>query len=108
MWPGCLRAALLLSEVRMDVVQEYLPLALGLLALFWAGLWLALQTQGGRESLAAAAVRLAVAVLALAERWLAGQFDAATLPDGRTVAKDNQVTLARVQLKTWLRRRKGA
>ena len=94
----------------MDVMQEYLPLALGLLALvlFGAGLALALRTESGRDRLAAAAVRVAVAVLALAERWLAGQFDAATLPDGRTVAKDNQVTLARVQLKTWLRRRKGA
>lgn len=58
----------------MQVVTDNLPLILGGMALilFVIGLVLALRTPGGRNALATAAVRLAVAFLALAERWLGG------------------------------------
>jgi hypothetical protein len=49
-------------------------------------------------------VRLAVAALALAERWLGTQMEPVTLSDGKTVFKEGQITLARMQLRTWLAR----
>lgn len=93
----------------MDVMQEYLPLALGIgaLALFVVGLALALRTTGGRDALAAAAVRLAVAFLGLAERWLGDQLEPHPLADGVTLHQQSEVTLARVRLTAWMQRRSG-
>ena len=57
----------------MALVQEYLPLIIGAIAfvLFTAGLVLALRTESGRQRLADGAIRLALALLSLAEGWLA-------------------------------------
>ena len=58
----------------MDLIVEYLPLVIGLVVagLFVVGLGLALRTETGRQGLADGAIRLALALLALAEGWLAG------------------------------------
>lgn len=66
--------------------------------------FLALRTPSGRDALGAGAVRLALACLALAERWLGTQLQPVTLEDGRTVYRDGHLTLARVQLTAWLAR----
>ena len=80
----------------MEIVAENLPLILGLVlgVLFLVGLVLGLRTEGGRERLAAAAVRLAVAALGFAERWLGGQ----------VVAQGGSGSLqyARGELRHWL------
>lgn len=83
----------------MEIVSENLPLILGLVlgGLFLVGLALALRTEAGRESLAAAAVRLAVAALAFAEVWLRRQVE----PAGQA-----GVQLARSELEHWLAWRK--
>jgi hypothetical protein len=81
----------------MELVTENLPLILGAgaLALFVIGLVLGLRTEGGRESLARAAVRLAVAALGFAERWLGRQVEPAAAGLG-------SVQSARNELRFWL------
>lgn len=84
--------------------------------LFTLGLTLALRTPGGRDALAGGAVRLALAFLALAERWIGQQAPGdASAPSvsmtgaGRdaaqhdsAAARPDRVHLARVQLTAWL------
>jgi hypothetical protein len=74
------------------------------LVLFIVGLVLALRTQGGRDALAAAAVKLAVFALGLAERWLGKMIEPASVGDS---VQDYQqpVTSARADLQVWLNRR---
>jgi hypothetical protein len=88
----------------MSVVQENLPLILGIAlgALFVLGLVLGLRTENGRAGLAAAAVRLAVAALGFAERWLGRQVEPVTLENGRTVYGPTPVSQARTDLRRWL------
>lgn len=88
----------------MDVVSENLPLILGVAlgGLFVLGLALALRTEGGRASLARAAVRLAVAALGFAERWMEKQVEPVTLESGRTVYGPMPVGQARTDLRRWL------
>jgi len=64
----------------MEMVREWLPLALGIgaAAIFVTGLVLALRTEGGRLALAEGAVRFALGALALAERWLGRMVSAQT------------------------------
>lgn len=83
----------------MELVSENLPLILGAgaLALFVIGLVLGLRTPGGRNALAAAAVRLAVTALGFAERWLGSQVEPAGL---------GSVQYARGELRHWLDGRK--
>ena len=92
-----------------DWLMENLALVVAVVVfvIFTIGLVLALRTAGGRDKLAGAAVRLAVAFLGLAERWLGQQLEPVTLDNGRTVYKDGQITLARVQLTAWMQRRRG-
>lgn len=80
----------------MTFVNENLPLILGLVlgGLFVVGLVLGLRTTGGRDALAAAAVRLAVTALALAERWLGDQ----VMPAGGS----GSIQYARGELRHWL------
>lgn len=80
----------------MEMVREWLPLALGigLAALFVLGLILALRSETGREALAGGAIRFALAALALAERWLGsvvraqGQGRAARVREARGLLRD--------------------
>ena len=57
----------------MALIAEYLPAVIGLIvfALFTIGLALALRSEQGRTALADGAVALALALLRLAEGWLA-------------------------------------
>lgn len=84
----------------MQFVSENLPLVLGVAlgVLFVTGLVLALRTEGGRDRLAAAAVRLAVAALGFAEKWLGQQVQPAGL---------GSVEYARGELQFWLKQRTG-
>ena len=87
------------------ITDNWLLILAGIaLALFIVGLVLALRTQGGRDTLAAAAVRLAVFALGLAERWLGKMAEPAAIGDS---VADYQapVLRARVDLKDWLKRR---
>lgn len=79
----------------VEVVTENLPLIIGAIVfvIFTAGLVLALRTASGRDALAGAAVRLALAMLALAERWLGSQVEPAGL---------GAVQNARNELRFWL------
>jgi len=79
----------------MEMVREWLPLALGIGAavLFVVGLVLALRTERGREALAGGAIRFALAALALAERWL-----------GSVVGVQGQGRVERVREARWLLR----
>ena len=91
----------------MDFVADNPVLAAGIvlaLVLFVVGLVLALRTQGGRDTLAAAAVKLAVFALGLAERWLGKMLEPAAIGDS---VQDYQapVTTARAELTAWLGRR---
>ena len=70
--------------------------------LFTLGLVLAMRTAGGRDALAGGAVRLALAFLALAERWIGDQLEPQALAGGVTEYQQSRVTLARVQLTAWL------
>ena len=56
----------------MQTVTDNLPFIIGLVVfvLFTAGLVLAMRTETGRDALGMAAVRFAVAALAMAEKWL--------------------------------------
>lgn len=61
----------------MDAVTEWVPVIVGavVFVVFAVGLWLALRTEGGRETLAGGAVRFALALLTLAERWIGGRME---------------------------------
>jgi hypothetical protein len=85
----------------VEFVTENLPLILGLIifGLFVIGMALALRTEGGRERLAAAAVRLAVAALGVAEGWMQRQMEPAAAGLGA-------VKNARDELRFWLALRK--
>jgi hypothetical protein len=92
-----------------EFVAENLGLILGVLAfaVFVVGLMLALRTEGGRNTLAGGAVRVALAALALAERWLSGQMQVETqtaLETGDT-AQEHEIEAARRWLKGWQARR---
>lgn len=94
----------------MEFVMANLPLIVGIVVfvVFTVGLVLALSTASGRDALAGAAVRLAVAMLALAERWLGQQMEPVTVRSAtgeRVVYRQTPVTLARVELIAWLNRR---
>lgn len=89
-----------------EFVSENLALILGILAfaVFVVGLVFALRTEQGRNSLAGAAVRVALAALALAERWIGRQeiaFDAVNTSDGT----EHELEAAQRWLHTWLDRR---
>lgn len=90
-----------------DWLMENLALVVAavVFVIFTIGLVLALRTPGGRDALAAAAVRLAVAFLGLAERWLGDQLEPTSLPSGVTLHQQSEVTLARVRLTAWMMRR---
>ena len=87
------------------VTDNWLLILAGLaLAVFAVGLVLALRTQGGRDTLAASAVKLAVFALGLAEKWLGKMLEPASIGD--SVADYQQpVTSARADLQGWLKRR---
>lgn len=91
-----------------EFVSENLALILGVLVfvVFVVGLVFALRTEGGRNSLAGAAVRVALAALALAERWIAGQIqqERATATQGGE-AQEHEIETARRWLEGWLARR---
>ena len=90
----------------MQWITDHLPLILAgiALALFIVGLVLALRTQAGRDKLAAAAVKLAVFALGLAERWLGKMIEPETIGDSIRDYKQ-PVTSAREELAAWLGRR---
>lgn len=90
----------------MQFLTDNLLLILAVLALvlFVIGLVLALRTQSGRDTLAAAAVKLAVFALALAERWLGQHAEPADIGDSIRDYKA-PVTSARAELAAWLGRR---
>lgn len=75
--------------------------ALVVFVVFALGLFFALRTEGGRETLGAAAVRLAVAALELAERWLGGRLEPVAAPP------TDEIAVARAGLRAWLARRNG-
>ena len=87
------------------ITDNWLLILAGLaLVLFIVGFVLALRTQGGRDTLAASAVKLAVFALGLAERWLGKMLEPPAI--GRSVADDQApVMRARVDLKGWLNKR---
>lgn len=84
----------------MDAVAEWVPVIVGavVFVVFALGLWLALRTEGGRETLAGGAVRFALALLALAERWIGGQM-------GERGAGSGEIGEARRVLMGWQTRR---
>lgn len=95
----------------VEFVTQNMPLIVGAIVflIFTVGLVLALRTPGGRESLAAGAVRLALAMLALAERWLGNQMTPQVIDTSsgpRTVWRDSEIRLARVRLTAWLEHRR--
>jgi hypothetical protein len=87
------------------LADNWLLILAGLaLVLFIVGFVLALRTQGGRDTLAASAVKLAVFALGLAEKWLGKMLEPPAI--GRSVADYQQpVTSARADLQGWLKRR---
>lgn len=91
-----------------EFVSNNLGLVLGILALivFAVGLVVALRTETGRNSLAGAAVRVALAALAMAERWIGRQeiaFDAVSTDS--TEGQEHEIEAAQRWLHTWLERR---
>ncbi len=92
-----------------DWLMENLALVVAVVVfvIFTIGLVLALRTAGGRDKLAGAAVRLAVAFLGLAERWLGEQLEQQALDGGVTLHQQSEVLLARVRLTAWMQRRRG-
>lgn len=88
-----------------QIVSENLGLIVGVLVfvLFVIGLVLALRTEKGRNSLAAGAVRVALAALALAEKWIGQQLEPAAVD--AIGAEENEIVAARRWLHTWLDRR---
>lgn len=79
----------------IDMITNNLAFFIGLavFVIFTIGFVLALSTETGRASLGRAAVRLAVAVLGFAERWLGKEIVPAT---------HHPVTQAQVNLQSWL------
>ena len=87
------------------ITDNWLLILAGLaLVLFIVGFVLALRTQGGRDTLAASAVKLAVFALGLAERWLGKMLEPEAIGDSIRDYKQ-PVTSARAELKGWLGRR---
>jgi hypothetical protein len=89
-----------------EFVSENLALILGVLAfaVFVVGLVFALRTENGRNTLAGAAVRVALAALALAERWIGTQLEPDTAT-GALDAQEHEIVAARRWLHAWLDRR---
>ena len=79
----------------MEIVQEYLPVVIGVVVIgvFVVGLVLATRTEGGRQALAGGAVKFALAALALAERWLG------TVVGSRSVGRVSNIQQARALLR---------
>ena len=90
----------------MEWLMENLALVVGVVVfvIFTIGLVLAMRTQAGRDKLAGASVRLAVACLALAERWLGGMLEPEGIGDSITLYRQ-PVAQARAELSAWLGRR---
>ena len=80
--------------------------ALVVFVVFALGLFFALRTEGGRDALGAAAVRLAVAALAMAERWLGGRLEPVAASSVAAPPTD-EIAEARAGLQAWLARREG-
>ena len=89
-----------------EFVSQNLGLILGILAfiVFVVGLVFALRTESGRNTLAGAAVRVALAVLALAERWIGQQLEPDTAT-GALDAQEHEIVAGRRWLRAWLDRR---
>lgn len=89
-----------------EVVSENLGLIVGglVFVLFAVGLVLALRTEGGRNTLAGGAVRVALAALALAERWIGSQIVIKPAAADAT-AQEHEIQAARRWLHAWLDRR---
>lgn len=89
-----------------EFVSQNLGLILGILAfvVFVVGLVFALRTEQGRNTLAGAAVRVALAALALAERWIGQQLEPDTAT-GALDAQEHEIVAARRWLHAWLDRR---
>lgn len=89
-----------------EFVSQNLGLILGVLAfvVFVVGLVFALRTEQGRNTLAGAAVRVALAALALAERWIGQQLEPDTAT-GALDAQEHEIVAARRWLRAWLDRR---
>ena len=97
------------------MVQQWVVENIGLVAgvivfiLVMVGLVIALQTEGGRNSLAAAAVKVAMAALALAEAWLRGEIESQKTEawaHGLAV-QENEIELAQKALRLWLESRRS-
>ena len=71
---------------------------------FTIGLVLALRTEAGRDALGGAAVRLAVAALAFAEKWLGRQIvgEQPAAIDARQVPPQHPIVQAQAELQSWL------
>ena len=89
-----------------EFVSNNLGLILGVLAfiVFVVGLVFALRTEQGRNTLAGAAVRVALAALAMAERWIGTQLEPPATA-GETDAQEHEIVAAQRWLHTWLERR---
>ena len=90
-----------------EFVSNNLGLILGILALivFGIGLFFALRTEQGRNTLAGAAVRVALAALALAERWIGQQLEPDAVSTGALEAQEHEIVAAQRWLHAWLDRR---
>lgn len=88
----------------IDIITNNLGFFIGmfLAGVFVAGFAIALSTASGRDALARAAVRFAVAALAMAERWLGREIDKAHV-QARAVPPVHPVAQARADLQSWLR-----
>ena len=87
----------------IDIITNNLAFFVGMFiaGVFVAGFAIALSTASGRDALARAAVRFAVAALAMAERWLGREIDAHV--EARAVPPVHPVAQARADLQSWLR-----
>ena len=90
----------------IDVIMGNLGFFLGLFVfvLFTVGFAIALSTQAGREALGRAAVKLAVAALGMAEKWLGRQIvsDPLAAMDARQVPAQHPIIQAQASLRSWL------
>lgn len=86
----------------MAQVTEWFPVIVGVVVFVVAtvGLVLALRTEGGRDALAGGAVRFALALLTLAERWIGEQMGSGARGVGR-----GEIGEARGLLVAWQARR---
>lgn len=89
-----------------EFVSQNLALIVGVVVfvVFVVGLVFALRTESGRNGLAGAAVRVALAALALAERWIGTQLEPDTAT-GALDAQEHEIVAARRWLHAWLDRR---